>query len=148
MARFGCMGYYQEAGRFIQESKALNPLRLYIAIPRSSTLLGDEPVVDYSYFKFTNQINRWDWQIIVTPTLEPPVLNLNFYRWSLREKKFVTTEENLLSKLDITFVYSFDRIHELVWSREKVFLKYPRSCLIPKTKFLLHVFEVDSFLRP
>ena len=148
MARFGCMGYYQEVGRFIQESKALNPLRLHVAIPRSSTLLGNEPVVDYSYFKFTDQVNRWNWQIILTPTLEPPSLNLMFYRWSLKEKKFVITEDNLLTKLDITLVYSFDRTHEIVWSRERFFFKSPRSCLLPKTEFLLHVFEVDSFLRP
>ena len=148
MARFGCMGCYRAGGRFVQEASELKPLRLKVAVPRSSTLLGTSPVVDYSVFRFTDQLHRFDWQLLVTPTLEPPVLNLQFYRWSLRDKEFVVHDGNLLDELNITLVYSFDRVHEVVWSCGHFYFKPAASCLLPRTKFLVHIFEIDSFLRP
>lgn len=144
---YGCFLYKNFDGQFKLIS-CNEPLNLQISIQKNLTKYEGKIIGDEAKFAIS-KTNTCEWRLHITPNFEERGIHVNCNRFSYAHRKFEGYPGNLFEDLDLTLVSSFDRSCDFIIEPTQQFMKsHPLSCLIPHTKFMVHVFNIEQFMRP
>jgi hypothetical protein len=146
-SNYGCF-VYQKFNDEYELFKGKSKLKLLISVQKNLSKLDDNFIGEQVKFVLSEN-KACEWRLHITPDYLCNHIGINCNRFSYAQRKFIGCTENVFEELDLTLVFSFDRITDLVIQPHHHFIKHhPLSCVIPKTKNMVHIVNMGQFIRP
>jgi hypothetical protein len=126
-----------------------NVLDLNLKIITEKSYFNNERIYNFRTINLSDK-EKVKYSVSLDPEFDIHKLKIKFLEKDFSTDKYVLSNENILFIKNLTLVFSFSRCDDMVVfpSLEYFVKENPCSCILPQSKYLLHVYPGELFMRP